>query len=279
MEHYKILKVLGSGGFGITYLVRDTMLKRKVVLKENFPSSYAYRDPFTGRVIPNNEHDAESFQWTLSNFLNEARVLAQLDSPGIVRVLSVFECNGTAYFSMDYVQGLPMDYLGEQQLLAGNCYSEAKLKGLLVHILQILDYLHKKGICHRDIKPGNILLTQEGAPVLIDFGASRRIESNHTQTVLATRGFSSPEQALGRKDMGPWSDLYSLGATFYPAEGLCAAQRGGTADQRHHTAAGRILFVVFPLFEKFSENHRQGPFSACGRPLCFRRSVDEGSEG
>ena len=116
---------------------------------------------------------------------------------------------------MDYVQGLPMDYLGEQQLLAGNCYSEAKLKGLLVHILQILDYLHKKGICHRDIKPGNILLTQEGAPVLIDFGASRRIESNHTQTVLATRGFSSPEQALGRKDMGPWSDLYSLGATFY----------------------------------------------------------------
>lgn len=158
LEHYKILKVLGSGGFGITYLVRDTMLKRKVVLKENFPSSYAYRDPFTGRVIPNNEHDAESFQWTLSNFLNEARVLAQLDSPGIVRVLSVFECNGTAYFSMDYVQGLPMDYLGEQQLLAGNCYSEAKLKGLLVHILQILDYLHKKGICHRDIKPGNILL-------------------------------------------------------------------------------------------------------------------------
>ena len=77
LEHYKILKVLGSGGFGITYLVRDTMLKRKVVLKENFPSSYAYRDPFTGRVIPNNEHDAESFQWPLSNFLNEARVLAQ----------------------------------------------------------------------------------------------------------------------------------------------------------------------------------------------------------
>ena len=90
LEHYKILKVLGSGGFGITYLVRDLMLKRKVVLKENFPSSYAYRDPFTGRVVPNNEHDAEYFKWTLSNFLNEARILARLDSPGIVRVLSVF---------------------------------------------------------------------------------------------------------------------------------------------------------------------------------------------
>lgn len=226
LEHYKILKVLGNGGFGITYLVRDTMLKRKVVLKENFPSSYAYRDPFTGRVIPNNEHDAESFQWTLSNFLNEARVLAQLDSPGIVRVLSVFECNGTAYFSMDYVQGLPLDYLGEQQLLGGNCYSESKLRGLLVNILQILDYLHKKGICHRDIKPGNILLTQEGAPVLIDFGASRHMESNHTQTVLATHGFSSPEQALGRKDMGPWSDLYSLGATFYSLLKGVAPPRG-----------------------------------------------------
>lgn len=110
---------------------------------------------------------------------------------------------------MDYVQGLPMDYLGEQQLLAGNCYSEAKLKGLLVHILQILDYLHKKGICHRDIKPGNILLTQEGAPVLIDFGASRRIESNHTQTVLATRGFSLRSRHWAEKIWGP-------GATFIP---------------------------------------------------------------
>lgn len=215
LEHYEILRVLGSGGFGITYLVRDTMLKRKVVLKENFPSSYAYRDPFTGRVMPNNEHDAEAFQWTLSNFLNEARVLAQLDSPGIVRVLSVFECNATAYFSMDYVHGIPLDYLGEQQHLVGNFYSEAKLKGLLMSILSILDYLHKKGICHRDIKPGNILLTQEGAPVLVDFGAARYIVGSRTQTVLATHGFSSPEQALGRKDIGPWSDIYSLGATFY----------------------------------------------------------------
>lgn len=102
-----------------------------------------------------------------------------------------------------------MDYLGEQQLLAGNCYSEAKLKGLLVHILQILDYLHKKGICHRDIKPGNILLTQEGAPVLIDFGASRRIESNHTQTVLATRGFLLRSRRWAEKIWGP-------GATFIP---------------------------------------------------------------
>lgn len=111
LGHYKILKVLGSGGFGITYLVRDMMLKRKVVLKENFPSTYAYRDPFTGRVVPNNGNDAESFKWTLSNFLNEARILARLDSPSIVRVLSIFECNGTAYFSMDYIQGLPLDYL------------------------------------------------------------------------------------------------------------------------------------------------------------------------
>lgn len=226
LGHYKILKVLGSGGFGITYLVRDMMLKRKVVLKENFPSSYAYRDPFTGRVIPNNEHDAESFKWTLSNFLNEARILARLDFPGIVRVLSIFESNGTAYFSMDYVQGLPLDYLGEQQLLTGGCYSEAKLKGLLVHILRILDYLHKKGICHRDIKPGNILLTQEGTPVLVDFGASRHMENNRTQTVLTTHGFSSPEQALGRKNTGPWSDIYSLGATFYSLLKGSAPPRG-----------------------------------------------------
>ncbi len=194
--------MLGSGGFGITYLVRDTMLKRKVVLKENFPSSYAYRDPFTGRVIPNNEHDAESFQWTLSNFLNEARVLARLDSPGIVRVLSVFECNGTAYFSMDYVQGLPMDYLGEQQLLAGNCYSEAKLKGLLVHILQILDYLHKKGICHRDIKPGNILSSLISARRAVSRATTPRPFWRHVVFLLRSRRWAE-------KIWGP-------GATFIP---------------------------------------------------------------
>lgn len=248
LGHYKILKVLGSGGFGITYLVRDMMLKRKVVLKENFPSTYAYRDPFTGRVVPNNGNDAESFKWTLSNFLNEARILARLDSPSIVRVLSIFECNGTAYFSMDYIQGLPLDYLGEQQLLDGNCYSEPKLKGLLVHILQTLDYLHKKGICHRDIKPGNILLTQEGNPVLIDFGASRHIESNYTQTVLATHGFSSPEQALGRKDLGPWSDLYSLGATFYSLLKGVAPPRGEERlvnDTMQPLAASSELFANY----------------------------------
>ena len=128
---------------------------------------------------------------------------------------------------MDYVQGLPMDYLGEQQLLAGNCYSEAKLKGLLVHILQILDYLHKKGICHRDIKPGNILLTQEGAPVLIDFGASRRIESNHTQTVLATRGFFFSGAGTGQKRYGALErPLFPGCYILFPAEGLCSAQRG-----------------------------------------------------
>lgn len=251
LEHYKILKVLGSGGFGITYLVRDLMLKRKVVLKENFPFSYAYRDPFTGRVVPNNEHDAEYFKWTLSNFLNEARILARLDSPGIVRVLSVFECNGTAYFSMDYVQGLPLDYLGEQQLLAGNCYSEAKLKGLLMHILQILDYLHKKGICHRDIKPGNILLTQEGTPVFVDFGASRHMESTHTQTVLTTHGFSSPEQALGRKNTGPWSDIYSLGATFYSLLKGGAPPRG---EERLIHDTIQPLALSAPLSSHYSKN-------------------------
>lgn len=215
LAHYKILKVLGSGGFGITYLAKDMMLMRKVVLKENFPAAYAYRDPFTGRITPNNEHDLNSYKWALSSFLKEARMLAELNHPGIVRVLSIFESNGTAYFSMDYVAGLPLDYLEEQQRLSGNAYSEVELKGLLVRLLKILDYLHEKGICHRDIKPGNILLTQDGSPVLIDFGSSRRTMAEKTITVLTTHGYSSPEQALGQKNTGPWSDLYSLGATFY----------------------------------------------------------------
>lgn len=215
LEQYEIISVLGSGGFGITYLAKDLFLNRNVVIKENFPASCSYRDPLTGHIRPNNEHDVENYTWALKSFLSEAQTLAELNHPGIVRILSVFEANGTAYFAMEHINGLSLDYLGEKLHTTGHRYTEDELKGLLTRMLRILDYLHSRHIYHRDIKPGNILLTEEGTPVLIDFGAARHALKLHAATVLTTQGYSSPEQALGKTNIGPWSDLYSVGATFY----------------------------------------------------------------
>lgn len=196
-------------------MAKDLFLNRNVVIKENFPASCSYRDPLTGHIRPNNEHDLENYTWALKSFLSEAQTLAELNHPGIVRILSVFEANGTAYFAMEHITGLSLDYLGEKLHTTGHRYTEDELKGLLTRLLRILEYLHASHIYHRDIKPGNILLTEEGTPVLIDFGAARHALKLHTATVLTTQGYSSPEQALGKTNIGPWSDLYSVGATFY----------------------------------------------------------------
>ena len=130
-------------------------LNRNVVIKENFPSRYSYRDPLTGHIRPNNEHDLENYTWALKSFLSEAQTLAELNNPGIVRILSVFEANGTAYFAMEHITGLSLDYLGEKLHSTGHRYTEDELKGLLTRLLRILDYLHSRHIYHRDIKPGN----------------------------------------------------------------------------------------------------------------------------
>ena len=134
LEQYEIIRVLGSGGFGITYLAKDLFLNRNVVIKENFPSRYSYRDPLTGHIRPNNEHDLENYTWALKSFLSEAQTLAELNNPGIVRILSVFEANGTAYFAMEHITGLSLDYLGEKLHSTGHRYTEDELKGLLTDI-------------------------------------------------------------------------------------------------------------------------------------------------
>lgn len=218
IQNYLILGSLGGGGFGITYLARDQFLNRHIVLKENFPSSCAHRDAITARVVPNNRYDMENYNEALRSFLNEARTLANLDHPSIVRVLSIFESNDTAYYAMDFIDGVSLATLCDiqHQKTPADRFSETDLLGLLLKMLDVLMYLHELNICHRDIKPGNILISHEGEPVLIDFGSARNNNSKEqTATVIASHGFSSPEQSLGLKQTGAWSDLYSLGATFF----------------------------------------------------------------
>ena len=214
LEEFVIERVLGAGGFGITYLARDASLNRQVVIKENLPAMFCFRDPTSMTVAPRHTHgdEAENFVWSLENFSKEAAMLASLDHPGIVKVLRSFQAFGTAYFVMPYVEGLALDELVKQR--HGQPFTEAELRGLLERVLSALAYLHDRGIYHRDIKPGNLLITNDGVPVLIDFGSARQRLSERSMTVVESAGYTPFEQLQSRGNVGPWSDLYALGATL-----------------------------------------------------------------
>jgi TPR repeat protein/serine/threonine protein kinase len=219
IEEFVIDRVLGSGGFGITYLATDAALNRKVVIKENLPAQFCFRDTSSLTVAPRHTHgdDVDNFQWSLENFSKEASMLASLDHAGIVKVLRSFHACGTAYFVMPFVEGMPFDELIKNRQSKGQVFTEEELRGLLERVLDALAYLHDRGIYHRDIKPGNILITNEGIPVLIDFGSAREQLCERSMTVIESPGYTPFEQLQSRGNVGPWSDLYALGATLVKA--------------------------------------------------------------
>jgi serine/threonine protein kinase len=216
LEEFVIERVLGSGGFGITYLARDKRLGRKVVIKENLPAQFCWRDTHSLTVRPRHTEgeDADNYQYSLDSFEREASTLASLDHPGIVKVLRSFEAHGTAYFVMPFVEGTALDEVIRQRTSQGNPFTAAEIQDMLAKVLDALGYLHERGIYHRDIKPGNILMTKAG-PVLIDFGAARQRLSERSLTVIESAGYTPFEQLQSRGKIGPWSDLYALGGTLY----------------------------------------------------------------
>ncbi len=212
---YEIRSVLGQGGFGITYLARDTNLDQDVAVKEYLPSSFASRDS-DGRIKAlTPEHEAD-YDWGLERFIDEGRTLARFDHPGIVRVLSVFEENSTAYLVMRYEKGEPMSAVLQRQ----GTIAEGPLKRIVIEILEGLKQVHDAGFIHRDIKPANIYLRENGSAVLIDFGAARQALGIQTQTLttIVSPGYAPFEQYYSDGTaQGPWTDIYALGATAYRA--------------------------------------------------------------
>ena len=207
---YRILRKLGQGGFGITYLVVDLRNGEKLVLKEYMPMFCAYRkyDSFEVLIRAREEHEYLHFQ---SRFVKEADVLRQLHHPNIVHVRDAFCMNGTAYYTMDYVGGSDL----HNRPPIPESITEEWLKTLLQTLLSALDYLHAKKLLHRDIKPANILLKEDGTPVLIDFGTARDIAAIHSATMVHSEGYTPLEQISADGNRGPWSDLYALAATCY----------------------------------------------------------------
>ena len=212
-------RVLGKpGGFGITYLGWDLNLQTRVAIKEFLPRDLAGRSGDRATVAVHAQDDAELFRFGLEQFLLEARTLAQLDHPNIVRVRHFFEANGTAYLVMDYYQGLSLaEYLDQR----GGRLPEDQAKLLILPTLDGLRAVHAKGFLHRDLKPQNLYLAhlESGGvrPILLDFGAARHAmgERSRSLSAIITPGYAPFEQYHRNGVQGPWTDIYSAAAVLY----------------------------------------------------------------
>jgi serine/threonine protein kinase len=214
LHWYVLERVLGQGGFGITYLARDTNLDQDVAIKEYLPVDVATRRP-DASVRSRTDDQGERYRWGLDRFIREARTLAKFDHPNIVRVHSVFEVNNTAYMVMRFERGENLAALLDRR----RTLPEDELLRIVLPILDGLALVHDAGFIHRDIKPDNIHIREDGSPVLLDFG-SARLSMGHarTVTILVAPGYAPFEQYYSTgENQGPWTDLYSLGATCYRA--------------------------------------------------------------
>ena len=212
---YRIQRVLGAGGFGITYLAEEKALARLVTIKEYFPADFAARR--NTNASPRSQEVEGDYQWGLDRFIDEAQVLARFDHPNIVRVHRYFRANNTAYMVLQFEEGGSF-----KAWLKGlkRAPRQAELDKMLAPLLDALEIIHKADFLHRDIAPDNIMVRRDGSLVLIDFGSARGQIASHSKTVsaLVKPGYSPYEQyATTSSNQGPWTDIYALGATLYHA--------------------------------------------------------------
>ena len=214
---YTVGRVLGQGGFGITYIAKDDHTGNRVAIKEYFPSEFAGRTGLASSIQVHSKDQQENFEYGKARFLEEAKTLAALNGDEyIVRIYSYFEENNTAYFVMEYVDGVGLDKYMTQN---GGRLSPEEAGQLLLPLMNSLGAIHAKGIVHRDIAPDNILITKDGSAKLIDFGAARYStgEKSKSLDVILKHGFAPKEQYMRRGRQGPFTDVYALAATYYYA--------------------------------------------------------------
>ncbi len=252
LGEFEITQMVGEGGFGIVYLAQDHSLQRRVALKEYMPSALAARAGPT-QVSVKSERHRETFALGLRSFVNEARLLAQFDHPSLVKVYRFWEANGTAYMVMPFYEGITLkDKLRE----LGTPPDEAWLMALLAPLTEALSVIHAEQCYHRDIAPDNvILLAGSGKPLLLDFGAARRVigDMTHALTVILKPGYAPLEQYAEVPGMqqGPWTDVYALAAVVYYA----------ITGKTPPTAVGRMM------------NDQYVPLAECARGRYSERFV------
>lgn len=218
MGKYRIDRYLASGGFGNTYVVTNTQFDEQFALKEFFMRGISHRESDQTTVSVSNSDNAQQFTQQRDKFKKEARRLRKLRNEHIVQVHDLFDENGTAYYIMDLIDG---EALSARIKRTGKPLDEQEATAILTQVLDALDTVHQQGIWHLDLKPGNIMVDGTGRAVLIDFGASKQMSSGDgmttTTTAMAyTPGYAPTEQIDQTLELiGPWTDLYALGATLY----------------------------------------------------------------
>ncbi|MBI3770021.1 MAG: serine/threonine protein kinase [Deltaproteobacteria bacterium] len=212
LEEYRVESVLGRGGFGVTYLAHDSRLDQQVAIKEYLPCQFAVRE-VDSTVVPRSTADEAEFHRFLDRFLREARTLAKLRHPNIVRVLRYFEGLGTAYMVMEYERGKSLGQILRELTAPAD---SAWICGWLLPLLDGLAAVHAANFLHRDVKPDNIFVRTDGTPLLLDFGAARSVagESSGLTTVY-TAGYAPIEQYSPDGKQGPWTDIYGMAAVLY----------------------------------------------------------------
>ena len=242
LHWYEIESILGQGGFGITYLARDTNLDQKVAIKEFLPTDLAVRT-HDSSVVPMSDAQVDTFGWGLNRFIAEAQTLARFQHPNIVVVHSVFEENNTAYMVMSYVEGETLEDAFKFRHIDG----EEQLLAMLHPLLDGLEQLHDAGYIHRDIKPDNIYIRKDGSPVLLDFGSARQSVGAQTRTLtaLVSPGYAPFEQYGSSKEkerQGAWTDIYALGATMY--RGVTGKGPPDAIDRANELMSGRNDILI-----------------------------------
>lgn len=223
-ETYRIERVLGQGGFGITYLATDMTLDRLVAIKEFFPKDYCDRAGDTSHITLGTSSSSEFVSRLKAKFLKEARNIAKFDHPGIIRIHAAFEENNTAYYVMDYIVGESLS----DKVKRNGPFREEVAKRYISEVAKALEYVHEKRINHLDVKPANIMVREsDDTPILIDFGLSKQYDTDGNQTSTTptgiSHGFAPLEQYNdgGVKEFSPQTDIYSLAATlFYLLTGI-----------------------------------------------------------
>ncbi len=211
IKHYRILHVLGGGGFSIVYLAEDLKNGEQVALKEYFPAKLARRE--NGRLMAKDDKSVRMFKLGRQLFFQEAALLAAIDHSNIVDVRGFCHSHGTVYIAMRHEQGCNLQ---THLKMLGRPLEEQEIRDLFLPLLDAIGLLHRQDLLHLDIKPANIYLRDNGEPLLLDFGAVHKLLRSSPPRLfpVVSHGYSPPEQSFRHAELGPWTDLYAIGASI-----------------------------------------------------------------
>ena len=252
---YRIIRLLGQGGFGITYLAENTMLGKQVAIKEFFPKDFCGRDN-TSHLTLGTQNNADTVSKLKARFIKEAQNIAKLDHPGIVHIHDIFEENNTAYYVMDYIDGENLNEIVKRN----GPLPEGKAVKYVEKVGEALEYIHSRNMTHFDVKPANIVIRKkDDQPILIDFGLSKQYDAHGDATSTLMQGISQGYSPIELYNYGsvstfsPQTDVYSLGATlFYLISGKVPPQPSSIIEN-----GLELSFVGDPKLRKAIESSMQ----------------------